>query len=507
LQLHKQEKGKKEIARILGISKNTVKAYLEKLSLMKLGIDALLLLDDPELEAHFHPGNPAYSDDRFQQLKNKLDDYVTELKRPGVTRQLLWEEYHQEFPVGYRPTQFYFHLSQHIAARNPSMVLQHKPGEKLFVDYAGKKLSTVDRDTGEIIEHQVFVACMPYSDYGFSMAIKSQGIADFLHTLACCLEDLEGVPELIVPDNLKSAVTKANRYEPTISRALEDFANHYGTTILPTRAQKPKDKALVENQVKLIYTRVYAKLRNELFFDLASLNFAIKEKMKDHNQTRMQQKPFSREENFLANEKPLLRPLPIEAFELKSYCDLTVAKNNHIYLGIDKHYYSVPYSHIGARAKVIFTRSMVRIYVSGQQVAVHQRNYKMGSYTTVKDHLCSAHRHYLDRSPDYYMKRAKSKGEEFYQLISETFLQGKHPEQLYRICDGLFNLEKKTDPEKFREACLLALELKNYSFHFLSNIIKNNMATYHENKETNKNLPIHGNIRGRDYYVQTELKF
>ena len=507
LQLHKQGKGKKEIARILGISKNTVKAYLVKLSLMKQGVDALLSLDDPELEAQFHPGSPAYTDNRFEQLKNKLDGYVSELDHPGVTRQLLWEEYHEEFPNGYRPTQFYHHLSQHIAARNPSMVLEHKPGKELFVDYAGKKLSTVDRETGEVTEHQVFVACMPYSDYGFAMAVGSQRIGDFLHALGRCLEDLGGVPEMIVPDNLKSAVTKANRYEPTITRALEDFANHYGTTIVPARALKPKDKALVEDQVKLVYTRVYARLRKEMFFDLATLNTAIKEKMKAHNQTRMQQKPFSREENFLANERPLLGPLPTENFELKSYCVLKVAKNNHIYLGADKHYYSVPYAHIGAKAKVIFTRSMVRIYIGGQQVAAHQRSRDMGRYTTVRDHLCSAHQHYLDRSPAYYTGRAKPKGEEFHRLITETFSQDRHPEQLYRTCDGFFNLQRNTDPEKFRGACLLALELKNYSYRFLSNVISNNTIAYQEKENQQKDLPPHGNIRGREYYVQTELNF
>jgi len=506
LKHHRQGKGKKEIARILGISKNTVKAYLDKISLLNLNIDALLSLDDPELEKKFHPGSPAYSDERFTHLKDKLDYYARELGRTGVTRKLLWEEYRSDNPRGYGLTQFCFHLSQHLMANKPSMVLQHKPGEKMFIDFAGKKLTTVNIATGEIIEHQVFVACMPYSDYSFAMAVNSQNISDFLYALSCCLEDFGGVPELIVPDNLKSAISKPSRYEAKLNHSLEDFANHYATTIVPTRTYKPKDKALVENQVKLIYTRVYAKLRNEIFFDLSSLNRAIKEKIRDHNQTRMQQKPFSREEIFLAKEKPLLGALPKENFEIKSYCKLKVAKNNHIYLGIDKHYYSVPYAYIGATAKVIFTRSMVHIYVDGKQVAVHQRNYKMGAYSTEKDHLCSTHQHYLDRSPEYYINRAKSKSEEFHRLIQETFLQYRHPEQLYRTCDGLFNLQRRTEPEKFREACLTALEYKNYSYHFLANIIKNNMVSYQETKIENP-LPIHKNIRGKEYYVQTELKF
>jgi transposase len=506
LQLHEQGKAKKEIARILGISKNTVKAYLDKFALSELGIEALLSLDDPVLETKFHPGNPAYTDDRFDQLKPRLEGYQKELNRPGVTRKLLWEEYREDHPNGYRLTQFCHHLSQHLAASKPSMVLQHKPGEKLYIDFAGKKLSTVDKGTGEIIEHQVFVACMPYSDYSFVMAVRSQSIGDFLFALGCCLEDFGGVPEMIVPDNLKSAVVKSNKYEPKINRALEDFANHYGTAIVPARAYKPKDKALVENQVKLIYTRVYAKLRNETFFDLATLNMAIKKKVKDHNQTRMQQKPFSREENFLANEKPLLGPLPSESFELKFYSKLTVAKNNHILLNIDKHYYSVPYVHIGKTATVIYTHSMVRIFVGGNQVAVHKRDYNMGRYSSEKGHLCSHHQHYLDRSPEYYIKRAKTKCDKFHQLVQGAFGQNRHPEQLYRTCDGYFNLQRKTEPEKFSEACALALEYQNYSYHFLANVIKNNMVAYQETK-IEKNLPRHKNIRGREYYVQSELKF
>ncbi len=503
MQLHKQGKRKKEIARILGMSKNTVKAYLQKIISAKQNLDDLLKLDDVVLETRFHPGNPAYSDDRFEYLKQHLDNYENELKRTGVTRKLLWEEYRRDQPEGYGLTQFCYHISQHLAARNPSMVLQHKAGEKLFVDFVGKKLSYIDRLTGEMVECQVFVGCLPYSDYSFVMAVKSQSTVDFLYALSCCLESLGGVPEVLVPDNLKSAIIKANKYEPGINQVLEDFANHYSMAVIPARARKPKDKALVENQVRLIYSRVYARLRNETFFDIDSLNKAIAQKVKDHNQTRMQQKPYSRQECFLSSEKPLLAALPDERFELKHYRQLKVAKNNHIYLGQDKHYYSVPYIHIGAMANVIYTRSMVYIYVGGRLVAVHPRSYNPGGYSTQKDHLCSHHRHYLDRSPDYYIEKAKSKSEDFYNLIQKVFSQNRHPEQLYRTCDGYFNLQRNTDPQRFDSACKLALEYENYSYHFLFNVIKNGQP---ENI-VQKNLPVHENIRGRDYYEQLNLKF
>jgi transposase len=506
LQLHNQGKGIKFIARSLGISKNTVKTYLAKVVLSPLDIQSLLALDDPIMEAKFHAGNPAYKDVRFEHFKGKLDYFSKELARVGVTKQLLWEEYRSDYPGGYSHSQFCFHLSQQLVARKPSMVLQHHAGEKLFIDFAGKKLSYIDPDTGEVVPCQVFVACLPYSDYSFAMAVRSQSIGDFLYALGCCLQELGGVPQVLVPDNLKSAIIKASSYEPDVNRAMEDFANHYNTTVIPTRARKPKDKALVENQVKLIYSRVFARLRNQLFFDLVSLNKAIKEKIREHNQTRMQQKPYCREEKFLADEKHLLQVLPEQAFEVKFYRELKVAKNNHIYLTQDKHYYSVPYANIGLIAKVIYTRSMVRIYANGEQIAVHLRDYKPGGYTTDKEHLCSAHQHYMDRSPDYYLDKAKLKSDELHQLIGLLFAQGRHPEQLYRTCDGLFSLQRKTEADIFQKACTMAIKHQNYSYRFILNILTNKMTGEAETMQT-KPLPNHGNLRGREYYAQTTISF
>lgn len=500
LRLHKQGSGIKSIARNLSISKNTVKSYLNKYKASKFNIDTLLSMDEPVLEAVFHPGNPAYKDKRFEDLKSNLDYYEKELKRTGVTKKLLWEEYRQNHPHGYSLSQFSFHLSQHQLNKNPSLPLQHKAGEKLYVDFAGKKFPYIDVETGEIIECQVFVASLPYSDYGFCMAVPSQKTGDFLYALECCLKDIGGVPQILVPDNLKSAVIKANNYEPTINVALEDFANHYNITVIPARAAKPQDKALVENQVKLIYNRVYAKLRNRHFFSLPELNKAIKEKTKGHNQTRMQQKGYCREECFLSEEKPLLQPLPKNDFELKYYKEYKVAKNNHIYLTQDKHYYSAPYSYIGKKAKVIYTRSLVRVYVDGKQVAVHQRDYRQGKYSTEKEHLCSSHRHYLDRSPQYYKDRAMKTDKVFYQLIDKIFGQNKYPEQLYKTCDGMFSLQRKTNPGTFQKACLIALKYENYTYGFLLNIIKNRMTEQEEESYPEKSLPDHQNIRGKSYY-------
>jgi len=373
-----------------------------------------------------------------------MDYYVQELKRNGVTRLILWEEYKESNPNGYSFSQFCYHLHQHQKASKPTAVLHHEPSDKLFIDFAGKQLSYVDIQTGEIIKCQVFVACLPYSDYAFAMAVKTQGVEDFIYAISCCLSYLGGVPRAIVPDNLKSAVIKSDRYEPELNVALDDLANHYGTTIVPARVR-------------------------------------------------------SREEKFLADEKHLLQPLPKTVYEMKFYKEYTVAPNNHICLFKDRHYYSVPYIHVGRKAMVIYTRSTVSIYVNNELVAVHARSYTAGQYTSVKEHLCSNHQHWLSRSPDYYMEKAKRTSDELYNLFVQLFQQGKYPEQLYRTCDGLLRLQRDTEPEDFAQACKIAIELNRYSYTLVRNLIKNKVIWDTDVPEDNP-LPKHQNVRGRECY-------
>ena len=509
--LHRQGKGVKTIAGILAISKNTVKTYLFKLDKLltgkraeKMTTETLLSLDEPELYTLFHPGNPSYKDSRYDYFKANLDYYQKELAKTGVTRMLLWEEYRQSDPAGYSYSQFCFHLDQQRAAKGkPTMVLDHKPAEKLFIDFAGKTIPYIAGETGEVISCQLFVACLPYSDYAFAIAVPSQRIADFLYALSRCLEDLGGVPQLLVPDNLKAAVIKADRYEPDINQALEDFANHYRTAVLPARVRKPQDKALVENQVKILYSRVYAKLRNMQFFDMTALNQAIQLNVKAHNQTRMQKKPYCREEKFIADEKALLTELPVDRFELRSYSMLKVAKNNHIYLSVDKHYYSVPHTLMGHQVKVAYTRSMVYLYHEGKKVAVHSRNFKLGAYSTVKEHLCSHHQHYRDRSPEYYRNLSAKISKVLHEYVCLLFEQKRYPEQVYRSCDGLLALARKSDTGALEKACKTAMENGVFSYRFIKNIIENHMEDESvQNSITT--LPKHQNVRGKSYYSNQE---
>jgi transposase len=500
LMMYRQGIGKQTIAKRLGISKNTVKSYLHKLETLPQDYETLISTPEPELEQLFFSGSPSYKEkSRYEVLTVLLPEYAKELKKVGVNRQLLWEEYKEKQPDGYSRSQFCYHLQQYLLTQQSTMVLHHQAGETLFVDFAGKKLSYIEIDTGAVVECEVFVACMPYSDYTFAMVVPSQKSEDFIYCLRCCLEHLGGVPQNIVTDNLKSAVTKTDPYEPGINQVLIDFANHYRTTITPTRTYKPQDKALVENAVKLVYSRVYAKLRNEMFYDINTLNKAVQEKILLHNQTRMQEKKYCRQEAFISKEQPLLKELPKSDFEIKSYKKLKVAKNNHVQLKPENRYYSVPYTYIGKKATVIYTRSMVNIYVDNRQVAVHQR-IKAYGYSTIKEHLCSSHQHYLDRSPEYYKTKSQQYSSDFQYLITSIFAQeGKYPEQLYRTCDGLFRLAKQTKPETFNRACQIAVENQQRSYNFILNLIKNKMTEYDQDF-TSKPLPRHENIRNSNQF-------
>ena len=275
-------------------------------------------------------------------------------------------------------------------------VLAHRMvgGEKAFLDFAGGKMQYVDIDTGEIHDVEVFVACLPATDYGFAMAVLSQKVEDFLLATERFFEHIGGVPKILVPDNLKSAVIKREKGMPELNKIFEDFCNHYGCVAIPARPVHPKDKSLVEDHVKIFYRRVVAPLRNEIFYSIDDINAAIFQKMRESNQRRMQQRPQTREELFLAIEKPNLSPLPKERYEVKFYTNLLVKENCCIYLGRDMHYYSVPYKYIGTRMQVIFTATLVKIYTpEGELVRCWDRDRTPGQYSTKSEDIISPSEH------------------------------------------------------------------------------------------------------------------
>lgn len=313
LLLKKQGESNRGVARKLPINKETVNNYMLVIAANKWSISELLDIDDPELERMFHAGSPAYTDGRMEEFLRLLPYFREQLGNPKlhVTRQLLWEEYHSTHPGGYRKSQFYEHLKQNLVAQKDITTVlaqTYKPGEKLMVDFAGDKLSYIDGDTGEIVKVEVFVACMPYSDYIYVVCVPSQRTEDFLYALRLCLEHLGGVPPILVPDNLKAAVITPSRHEPEINTALRDMGNHYRFTVLPCDPASPTQKALVEDAVRITYNRVAAKLRGRDHYSLLELNRSVWELATMLNRTRMQKRPYTREERFHARETTSAAP-------------------------------------------------------------------------------------------------------------------------------------------------------------------------------------------------------
>ena len=463
LLLKKQGVSNRKIATAVGMNKETVNNYMKKVNADSLSIDELLKLEDPELEYRLKGGNPAYTDERFEKFKELLPYLESEMQRKHVTLQLLWEEYRRDNPDGYSLTQFRFHYRQNATAKKerPGTVMKdlYVGGEKLYLDFAGDRLGYVDVETGEIKKVQT------------------------------------------LPDNLKAAVIKADRYTPSINKVMEDMANHYGTVVIPTRPVHPKDKPNAEGFVKIAYRRVYAELRNEVFHSLEELNAAVASKTHAHNQKRMQQRPYTREEQFLAIERPNLLPLPQTDFEIKYYTNLKVAQNCCIYLGRDKHYYSVPYQYIGQEARVIYTRTLVKVFIDGKPVCTHIRDRRPGQYTIVKEHLASNSQAYRDRSPQYYIDKGYRVMPELGDVIKYIFYTSKMPpETHYKTCEALLSFQRQTDPVIFRKACETALACQRYNYGFIKQLVKSKCAAVGQ-PTTVQAPPQHTNVRGKEQFL------
>ena len=355
----------------------------------------------------------------------------------------IWEEYRQEQPDGYSYSQFCYHFQVWRDGDEVTMHIEHKVGDKLFVDFAGKKLTVSEPHRGGRREVESFVAVLGASQLGYLQVVETQQKEDLIAASAGALDYIGGVPAAIVPDCLKSAVTKADPYEPDLNRAYAAFARHYGMVVLPARSRKPKDKALVEQTVRLMYQRVYAKLRDRTFYSIDELNAAIGPLVDKHNATRFQRLPYSRRELFDRIERAALQPLPAERFELMQTLDLKVQFNYHIELREDRHYYSVPWRLKGTRVQVLYNERMVEIYHDHLRVAAHRRARTAGGYTTVADHMPAQHRFYADWSPERILRWAGAIGPEVAALVGKVLDEREHPEQGFKVALGIINLHRK----------------------------------------------------------------
>ncbi len=501
LRMYSQGRSKLSIATQVGVSRNTAKRYFSAFDSGGCTFEQINALNDKELEDFFGKSRERAPDSRLLTLQRCFPGIDKELKRTGVTRVMLWEAYLKEFPNGFHYTQFCFYYNQWKSRVNPVMHLDHKAGDKLFVDFAGQKLSIVDQETGEVIDVEVFVAILGASQLTYVEAVLTQQKEDFISACENTFHYIGGVSAAIVPDNLKAAVTKSNKYEPTLNETFADFADHYGTTILPARAYRPRDKALVEGAVKIAYSRIYAPLRKHVFHSLAELNVAILEALEVHNSQPLKGRNYSRRLQFEEIEREALNPLPVLKYEFKKQHHATVMKNGHVNLGPDKHYYSVPFRFIGKKVKILYSRSNVEVFYHYERIAMHKRMKSPYSYTTDKDHMATTHKFVTEWTPDRFLEWASSIDEDVKLYILKILDRKQHPEQAYKSCVGILSFSKKAGNQRLINACRRALGFGIYSYKTIQTILERNLDQYEESLFADElPMPAHDNIRGGDYY-------
>lgn len=469
--------------------------------MLNLSYETIEIKSDAELEQLFSSNQPDFISPIHEAVYDFFPYMERQLKKDGVTKLQMWREYYGKNPDGLKSSQFCNLYRQWGKKVNPVMHMNHKAGDKLFIDYAGKTLEIVDKETGEVHEVQFFVAILGASQYTYAEASMSQKKEDFIASVENALHFYGGVPAAIVPDNLKSAVTKSSRFEPTLNETFHDFAEHYETTILPARAYKPRDKALAEGAVKILYQRIYPLVKGKTFHSLKELNTIIWEGLKKHNNAKLTGRHISRLQLFNEDEKHKLSPLPVERYEIKQIAMVTVMQNGHVSLGKDKHYYSVPYQYLRKKIKIVFTKSTVEIYHKYVRIAVHQRDPRPYRYSTAKEHLASTHQFVTDWTPQRFIDWAASIDEPVKEFIIQVLDRKQHPEQAYKSCMGILSFAKKVGTERLSNACKRALDHQVFNYKIIDNILKRGLDKIKDKSEDQElELPFHKNIRGDKYY-------
>ena len=488
----------RKIARSLNIGVGTVSLYGRRATEVGLSWPLSPDMSDNDLEQLLFPA--AVIRGRHGRVTPDCASIHQELKRKGVTRQLLWEEYKQAHGnAGYQLSQYCGYYRDWLTKQKRSMRHVHQAGEKLFVDYSGATMPVVNPDTGEIRSAEIFVATLGASNYTFAMASWSQRKADWIDAHVKAFEFFGGVPEIVVPDQLRSAVSKPCRYEPVINASYQHMASHYKTAIIPARPLKPKDKAKAENAVLIVQRWILARLRHQTFFTLADLNITIKILLDDLNQRPFKKLPGSRLSQFELLDKPALRALPDKPYE---YIEFKLARINIDYhFEFDKHYYSVPHNLVKSQVEIQATRDGVAVFFKGKQVARHPRSQRQGGFTTDANHMPEAHKRHQAWTPEKLISWAERIGTSTQELVMALLQKKRHPEQAYRACLGLLNLSKQYTPARLDAACQRALHINAPKLKNVKLILESNMDQLPLPLAQQKNnTESHHNVRGSDYY-------
>jgi transposase len=495
----------RSIARELKLSRNTVKHYVDKITATAYNLEQLSALSDSEIvPLIYSDSKQLQTDPRKTDFYERVAYFLSELKRTGVTRALLWQEYKQSYPEGYEYSKFCELLSEQKKVHSATMRFTYTPAEVVMIDFAGDKMGYVDPDTGEMTLCPVLVCVLPYSGYSYARALPNATIPQVVRALNECLAYFTGVPHTLKTDNMKQLVTRSCRYEPQFSEVLQQWALHNNIVLTAARVAKPKDKAPVENQVKLTYQRIYAPLRDRVFFSLSELNEAILKQLQLHHSACFQKKTFSRQEVFTREEQPLLQPLPMEPYTVRHQAQAKVQRNYHITLGEDWHHYSVPFRFIGKSVSVVYDSDLVEIYCGGQRIALPTRSYKEHDFTTTPEHMPEGHRCYRESrgwTPEYFVRQAQKVGPSTEAYVGEVLKGKRFTEQTYNACLGILRLARAYEPHRLEAACKRALQGRVYTYRTLQNILQNNLDTLEDAEQGNLfEVPLHDNLRGAEEY-------
>jgi transposase len=488
-----------QIARSCSIGQATVHRYLEKAAAAKLSWPLPDDLDDQRLDELLFPARPLRTPSQprpgldFGSLQAQLQTHK------HLTLQLLWEEYRETHPDGYGYSRF-CELYQRWN-RNRDVVLRHdhKAGEKTFVDWAGDTVPIHDRETGETTLASIFVAVLGASTYTFARAALSQDLSNWIDCHVRAFEFFQGVTRLLVPDNPRTGVTRACRYEPDLNRTYHEMAQYYSIAVLPARPYKPRDKAKVENAVGIVERWILAALRHRRFCAIAELNEAIDELLDRLNNRRFRKRDGTRASLFIEMDRPALQPLPAQPYVMAEW--KTVRANIDYHVEIDRHYYSVPYQFAGQQLEARYTAATVELFQTGKRVASHARSSAAYRHTTINEHMPKRHQAHLQWTPSRLIHWGETVGAATAEVIRTILASKPHPEMGYRACLGILRLAKTYSDQRLEAASQRALQLQACSYSSLRSILKRSLDRQTTLAlESGKPGPRHENVRGADYY-------
>jgi transposase len=489
------------IARACGVGVGTVSEYVSRARQAGLSWPLPADLDDGTLEARLFT-LPAPQRERIPPEVARIHQ---ELRRVGVTLRLLWEEYLEVHPEGYRYSQFCEIYRRWAKKLKPSMRQVHRAGEKTFIDFSGKQPHIVDRRTGEEIPVELFVAALGASSFTYAEATESQQLPCWVGAHTRMAEYFGGSTEIWVPDQLKSGVTKPCRYEPGINRTYQELAEHYGAVVIPARPAKAKDKAKIESGVLVAQRWILARLRDQTFFSIAELNQAIWKLLEELNDRPMQKLGASRRQLYERLDKPALKPLPTQRYEVAEWKRCTVNIDYHV--EVEHHYYSVQHPLLGEKVEARWTNSTVAIYYKGKRITSHRRSYVRGGHTTKAEHMPRSHRAHAEWTPSRLIRWAAKTGPATGRLVAEILRRRPHPEQGYRACLGIMRLGRRYGTERLDAACHRAEHLRSYSYRTVKNILSSAQDRLPFDEKEPRSIPptpVHANIRGASYYAAAE---